>query len=824
MAAKAYEVDKKIFQALLVAYQEKCGSSPSNLIDRLNQAFPEDLDVLRKKRGGSTSRDLISDKTIRNFFNSDQPGRMVEKNLNFLCRYLLSFSSYRDALNNYKSGNTTPRGNELKLQPSKSLVTSWIEPYVAYFIKKYDQVRIPNMTRSAHIDSVYTESMLSEDLRIRRRKSFLELQAEMEPNYVETKSRTTVSDVFSEHERLMVWGPAGSGKTTSLKFYALRIAESLRSKPDGSLVPIFIECSRFSTAEVETDLLKVIAGKLEHGDMSPEESQDIAKDLLKHGQCIVLLDGLDEVPKDIRPKVSRQFDILINKYPKNRFILTCRYGATESVPENFTEVEMTDFDQKQIYTFVHSWFKDNDEKGVIRRFLAYLKEHSNIGKLAKNPLLLTMLCSIYEQGYEFPKGKSSLFEDATDLYLRKWDSYRRIDHRDKIYDGLLSRPKRRDLFSRLAYEGMNRQDIAKSFWRRTDLQKFIREYIENLKDAKEKSLDDDARQILDALESQDSLLTRSAHEVYTFSYEGFSAYFTAMKVKEEMGTEPKHWNRFLKEHALQPEWRESLLFTAEQLSEANTFLKCLFKLMQQQLDVLSDTSRQRLMEAFEWLEQATDGAKVSSSAWRACFLSFDLETDLRISRKTKGMDNQTAQRVATKLRAVNKQAGSLKSRTDAAKLSLDLAVIHTLVMDRAENLPTKIEMLEHYDPTYRAAQQDISDRYKDSIELAEKLKPELAEELHQLTDSIPNLEQASCKACQNWAEALQVLMKQYLYEGYAIVLEPQEVDALNNYLYLCELLVDCLQADIYCSKSLREDLLEALMLPSSSDKIPGTLL
>ncbi|NET56805.1 MAG: hypothetical protein F6K47_11760, partial [Symploca sp. SIO2E6] len=78
----------KVFEQLKQAYAEKCGGSPTYLREKLNQAYQYDL---------FGNYDLISDKTIRNFFKATTPLNTQEKNLNYLCGFLLDFPSYQAA-------------------------------------------------------------------------------------------------------------------------------------------------------------------------------------------------------------------------------------------------------------------------------------------------------------------------------------------------------------------------------------------------------------------------------------------------------------------------------------------------------------------------------------------------------------------------------------------------------------------------------------------------------------------------------------------------------------------------------------------------------
>ncbi|MBT9312940.1 NACHT domain-containing protein [Leptothoe kymatousa] len=805
MPTPAIEIDTALYKRLQTAYTSECGRSPSMLINRLNQTFADDLDALRKNPKKSTARDLISDKTIRNFFNADEPQKLSEKNLNYLCKLLLNYTSFRDAQTSIKQTAASAVSRTFE---------DWLHDYIDYVRHKCNVVRIPNMTKPLSLDALYTEPRLAEELKIRKRKSITELQAEMEGYIASDAPRVEAKKLFKTDSKLVVWGAAGSGKSTSLRFLALRLSARATEEPEPTL-PVFITLNEFSRNHTSLSFVDAIIKEFSRGNLNEEQASSFARTLLTRGKLVILLDSLDEIPLSILSDVQQEIDQIVKQYPDNGFVLTCRYGASDYIPASFKEVEMADFERDQVKTFVTNWFNHSDEDDITEQFLENLNENPQIRELTKNPLMLTMLCSIYSDGYEFPKDKSSLFEDATDLYLRKWDSFRRIK-RDDVYQGKLSRPRRRDLFYLIAFKGMTGAEDSKFFWKRSQIERIIKDFIQHLPDVEEDTLDADTQAILNALESQHSLLTRSAHNTYTFSYRSFQEYFTAMKAIDVIGPDEHKLKEFLSQYAQRRDWRQTLLFEVERLPEADQFLTILF---QQSLNILQ---MGQLPEVFTWLEQTTQTAQVESSSWRACYLSTDLETDLHIDRKTEGVDHILAQQVATKLRKINRKSNKIIHRSPRAKLDVDLAVIHTLVKDRAEGRETDITAVSHYDPTYQTAQNNIVEKFNEAVALAHQIQPQLAQELSQLQHTLPSPGDSKA-VCAQWADNLQLLIQQHLNEGFVITLAPDEAAALNQYLYLVELIIDCLESDIYCAKSLRSQLLDSLLLSPNSQSIAPRL-
>ncbi|BCL40351.1 hypothetical protein NSMS1_67980 (plasmid) [Nostoc sp. MS1] len=119
--------------------------------------------------------------------------------------------------------------------------------------------------------------------------------------------------------------------------------------------------------------------------------QEITKTLLDQGRVILLLDGLDEVKQADINRVLREIRNFSTQYSNNYFVITCRIASNEFTFQQFTEVEVDDFDDKQIAEFARKWFQTEHPKKA-EHFLQKLRGDQRFKELATNPLLLTLLC------------------------------------------------------------------------------------------------------------------------------------------------------------------------------------------------------------------------------------------------------------------------------------------------------------------------------------------------------------------------------------------------------------------------------------------------
>jgi hypothetical protein len=122
------------------------------------------------------------------------------------------------------------------------------------------------------------------------------------------------------YPRLMVLGKPGSGKSTFLRHLVVGCA---RGEFLGDSIPVLLELR--DVGEAAFSLFQCLHQEFE----LEQESQ--TEQILKQGQVLLLLDGLDEVPSSLRQRVQNELQKFAKRYDKNRFILTCRTQTTEYI-------------------------------------------------------------------------------------------------------------------------------------------------------------------------------------------------------------------------------------------------------------------------------------------------------------------------------------------------------------------------------------------------------------------------------------------------------------------------------------------------------------
>ena len=59
-----------------------------------------------------------------------------------------------------------------------------------------------------------------------------------------------------------------------------------------------------------------------------------------------------------------------------------------------------------------------------------------IQELATNPLLLTLLCLMFEESADFPSNRSELYKEGLNVLLRKWDAKRSIEREQSLQEAI----------------------------------------------------------------------------------------------------------------------------------------------------------------------------------------------------------------------------------------------------------------------------------------------------------------------------------------------------------------------------------------------------
>ncbi len=455
-------------------------------------------------------------------------------------------------------------GKEISQSASGAIQKKWksfqyksaATAYAQQMKKRYGQMQLWKMSAPTSVDQIFTQVNILEKQSAFRHlpKAQIEKMILNEASFGETvEKRKDGMAVVRENNRLFILGKPGAGKTTFLKHITL---QAIKGKIDA--IPIFVTLQELS--ESQLTLMDFITQQFDICGFP--EALPFIETLLKEGKAIVLFDGLDEVntAQGLRDKQIQAMKDFSHKYDRSKVVITCRVAATEYNFEGFTYVEMADFDDEQIKTFVRLWFAKNKKTSELF-FEAFKKQEGNrLRDLAKNPFLLTLLCIGFEETLRFPNRRSEIYGEALNALLQKRDSSRGIK-RDEIYHKL-SLGRKNQMFARIAAETFEK---GKYLIEKKPLEKKIVAYLKNLPPG-DPGEEIDGEAVLKAIEAQHGIFVERAKGIYSFAHLSFQEYYAAQYTVSH----PKQIQKLIA-YCGDPRWREVFLLTAELLDDADSF-------------------------------------------------------------------------------------------------------------------------------------------------------------------------------------------------------------------------------------------------------------
>jgi predicted NACHT family NTPase len=506
------------------------------------------------------------------------------------------------------------------------------------------------------------------------------------------------------------------------------------------------------------------------------DPETIAKILLREGRAVVLLDGLDEVRHADNNRVLKEIRDFSTRFNANRFVITCRISAKEYTFEQFTEVEVADFDDQQIQQFVTNWFQRQNSKKALQ-FIKKLKENQRIKELATNPLLLTLLCLLFGESTDFPANRSELYEQGLDVLLRKWDGTRGIE-RDQAYRQL-SLKRKEDLLGQIALTTFEQGNY---FFKQRQAQQYITDYIQNLPDAptNPEALELDSRAVLKSIEAQHGLLIERARGIYSFSHLTFHEFFTARNVA--LSRHPQQAFQQLVRHMKDKPWREVFFLTVGILPNADD----LVQLMKQHVDALL-AEDEKLQKFLYWVDEKSRSveAPYKPASVRAFYFSLDRALD-------RTLDRALGLRTLSHAYVLDDTLSDTLSRALDRTLSLSLNFSRTLDFFRTLDFS-------------RALNSELRDKLQ-------QLEPHLPTASDNNRENIRSWWQANCQA---WTEQLRTVMIEHRNIGHDWQFNDSQKKLLQQYYDANKLLVDCLNSDCYVSCEVRQEIEDTLLLPAN---------
>ena len=265
-----------------------------------------------------------------------------------------------------------------------------------------------------------------------------------------------VLEAIMRHPQTLILGVSGSGKSTLLRYI---LAEQIRllqdedsagiqieRRPDGSIIirvtrrlPIYIDLAEY-VDDHRGETLQEFAVRTSINLINDPAIEPILLDLLRNGQCILLLDGLDQVATEEQRRMlaaavahaAAQW-----RTAGNHVVVTSRFeGYTAApLPATFQTFVVRALDRSQIGPFLLRWsitlarmrrplITDDD---ALRRAesetLSLVREvtsNARLYHLVNTPLMLRMLVGVHRPGMLMTPQRIAIYQLVSDALIREW--------------------------------------------------------------------------------------------------------------------------------------------------------------------------------------------------------------------------------------------------------------------------------------------------------------------------------------------------------------------------------------------------------------------
>ncbi|MEU5220173.1 NACHT domain-containing protein [Streptomyces sp. NPDC020807] len=259
---------------------------------------------------------------------------------------------------------------------------------------------------------------------------------------------------LAQHDRILLRGPAGAGKTTLVQWLTTSAA-----------------------AEEPADAMDYLQGRIpfvlplraltRHGERLPSPDDFLASAgcpltppegwadrVLAAGRGLVLVDGIDEIPETERGRAREWLRGLLDTYEGNRWLVTSRPTAVQDdwlTPEGFTELTLSPMTGAEVTTFVRRWHRaaGPEAEPYEKPLLDALRTSEQVAQLATNPLMCGLVCALHRDRRGFlPRGRKALYEAALSMLLSRRDRERDMGAPSGL---VLDEAPQIQLIQRLAY-------------------------------------------------------------------------------------------------------------------------------------------------------------------------------------------------------------------------------------------------------------------------------------------------------------------------------------------------------------------------------------
>jgi formylglycine-generating enzyme required for sulfatase activity len=311
---------------------------------------------------------------------------------------------------------------------------------------------------SDHLHSLWLNGISSlEDLRLPLADVYVERTLmRRDPDADQSSAVPAFGDLLTmQAARVVLEGDLGSGRTTCMRRIALACVAALSDRSfsgapplvewDGPVpLPIFLwmqvldalfdepEYMYKDAADTGTPRLwwaiEIWLRRIEHGALIP-----LFRQALEQGRCLVLIDGLDDLPgRRSQQRISDALNEFVDYYSNNRYVAAARgVDQVQAIRlDRFEPYTLMPLDRARIDELIERWYwalagasalsLPADVSEQIARLKGMLHGDELIAELCTSPLTLVLWILTHAEGHRLPAARGLIHMRECELLLNGW--------------------------------------------------------------------------------------------------------------------------------------------------------------------------------------------------------------------------------------------------------------------------------------------------------------------------------------------------------------------------------------------------------------------
>ena len=398
-------------------------------------------------------------------------------------------------------------------------------------------------------------------------------------------SEIDVDDIFGSSEEdndplVLVEGSPGIGKTT----FCLKLAHDWANGAMPRNFPVFKLVFLLKCRDMEGDIVKNVVEEI-FEQLLPEDLKEKTKqvlvnfleDLDNQKQILILLDGLDELPKESEDRVNK---VLGRKKLSFCFVLaTTRQEKGIDTRKQFKFdicLAIKGFSEENSLEYIRKHFRnigtEHSSKG--EKLIEEIKQNPLLRHLQSNPLNLLLLCVVYEdQEGSLPSSFTDLYQTIVRCLLRRYCAR----------DGLKAPEKDEDLDKQFEITIIALGELA---WK--CLSNHRLSFYEDELEVLERSNENIVARRLGLVYKEESLKRLKPRHAYSFLHKTFQEYLAASYIAHKFrGSEFQTLEQMLFPEDAREKFKQVFVFVCGILrGEANILFEQIGNKLQKQWDWL----------------------------------------------------------------------------------------------------------------------------------------------------------------------------------------------------------------------------------------------